>query len=277
MKKILLVANSCRQGTVAEMKKLSQWLGGKAEVVAEVEDRSQDLCDFDADYIISFGGDGTILDVARRRMNKQIPVLGVNLGRLGYLAEILPEGMFKGVDALLDGNIDISERLMLKCSLVDETKNVQPEETSYALNDILVVSNGRIVELDISVNGEPLTSFRADGAIVATPTGSTAHSLSAGGPILSPAMKAMVLTPVCPHELANRPLVIMDNERISIKLSKWSNPARLEVDGRNIGILNDNMRVEVSRADITFKLVQMPDIKRYDILRQKLCWGGRDR
>jgi NAD+ kinase len=275
VKKILLVANNQRPGALAEMEKLAGWLKGKAEVVAQIVERDVSLTDITADYVVSFGGDGTILDIADRLADSQIPVLGVNLGRLGYLAEISPEEMFKGAEALLSGDIEISERMMLKCTLFTENNTIIKE--LYALNDILAASAGRIAELDISINSEPLTSFRGDGVIVATPTGSTAHSLSAGGPILSPAMQAMVLTPVCPHELANRPLVVTGSEVFSIKVSEKSSPVRFEIDGRDMGALEGNVRVEVTASDIYFKLIQMPDIRRYDILRHKLCWGGRDR
>jgi NAD+ kinase len=257
------------------MKKMADWLSNKAKVLGCITDKDAEILSFDSDFIITFGGDGTILNVARKLCGEDIPVFGVNLGRLGFLAEANADTMFEGVDNILSGNFEISQRMMLKSSVScgdGESKEY------YALNDVLISSSGRIVELEVEIGGRPVTSFRGDGIIISTPTGSTAHSMSAGGPILSPGIRAVVFTPICPHELANRPLVVSDAETFRIRVRPCRSPVRIAIDGQEHSCLPDCAEVNVAAAtERHFNLVQMKNIGRYDILRQKLGWGGRNR
>lgn len=273
MNRLLLVANSEREGAVEAMTVLGAWLENRACVVASVSDMHQALDAWDADAVIAFGGDGTILNVARRLAAKQIPVLGVNLGRLGYLAEVSPDDMHEGVTALLSGNITISRRTMLHVRVMRGDVCVWE---SHGLNDAVVMSGtpGRIGEWMVSTGNDPLTRFRGDGIVIATPTGSTAYSLSAGGPILSPQMRAFVFTPVCPHELANRPLVLAEDERLRVCVPD-GHALCAAVDGQPAsGIDLRDASLDVGISDRTFQLVHLARGGRHDILRRKLGWGG---
>lgn len=265
MKRLLLFAGIERDNALAVRDRLEAWLDGRAR--AQTISRDDPIPDQPPDAIVVFGGDGTILEAAHRFGHWGAPVLGINLGRLGYLAEVPQESMFEGVEALLQDEVRIEERMQLVC-------RCNGREV-HALNDVLVGSDaGRMVELEIHIDGAPLSCFRGDGAILATPTGSTAHSLSAGGPILAPTLRAMVLTPVCPHELAIRPLVISARERVTLNLREGSPPVRLDADGRTLCQLADAKPVTVEASGRIFRLAQLPRTSRYDILRQKLGWGG---
>jgi len=232
------------------------------------------LADLGADAIVTFGGDGTLLNVARRLDGAPVPVLGIHVGRLGYLAALTPGEMLQGLGALLDDEVRVTERMMLACTLPAQAR----ARKCRALNDVLVATRGgRMVELEIEADDRPLISLRGDGVIVATPTGSTAHSMSAGGPILSPELRAVVLTPVCPHELANRPLVVSDAERLRIRLAADSPGARAAVDGEYNVPLDAGDEVVVQAAQACLRLVEMPGQGRYTILRRKLGWGGSAR
>jgi NAD+ kinase len=275
MKRFLLIANSRREEAPVAMKKMADWLIGKAEVLGCITDKDAEIVSYNADFIITFGGDGTILNVARKLSGTNTPVFGVNLGRLGYLAEVNLENMFVGVENILEGGFEISQRMMLKSSV---SCGGDGNKEYYALNDVLISSSGRIVELEVEIGGRPVTSFRGDGVIISTPTGSTAHSMSAGGPIVSPGIRAIVFTPICPHELANRPLVVSDTETFKVKVRPCVSPVRIAIDGQEHSCLPDCAEVHVTAAtERHFNLVQMKNIGRYDILRQKLGWGGRDR
>ncbi|MFH0910236.1 MAG: NAD(+)/NADH kinase [Planctomycetota bacterium] len=270
MKRILLFANPAHAAALPAMERLAAWLAGRAEVVGRVTDPDEDLGRYAADCVVIFGGDGTLLRAARNLGDSTAPVLGVNLGRLGYLAALAPGELFEGVAAFLEGRAELSERMMLDCVLDAGGRT----ERFRALNDVLVASSaGRIVDLAIEADGLPLTAFRGDGVIVATPTGSTAHSLSAGGPIVSTAVRAMLLTPLCPHELANRPLVLSDKERLAIRAAPGSAPVRLAIDGQVSRPLPEGAEVRVAASPHLFRLVEMPGRGRYEILRRKLGWG----
>ena len=273
MKRVLLVANSDRQGSVSSMESLAAWLHGRAEVAGCVVNINAPLDTVDADAVVAFGGDGTILHVARRLGTRQVPVMGVNLGRLGYLAAVSPGAMREGVMELLEGRSAISRRIMVRARM---HVNGRVAWEAHGLNDAVVMSGtpGRIGEWVVTCDGRPLTTFRGDGIVFSTPTGSTAYSLSAGGPILSPEMEALVFTPVCPHELANRPLVVSRTEVLRVRPTaghSW----RLAVDGVSAPAENwAHGELEVCVSERVFLLVHRGVDARYDILRRKLGWGG---
>jgi NAD+ kinase len=276
MKRVLLVANGDHPDAVAEMERFAATLKGKAEIAGMVTSPGERLGPFEPDFVVAFGGDGTILNVARRLDGTQVPVLGVNLGRLGYLAEFSPAEVNDGVLGLLNGEAVISPRMMLQCIVRIDGEEVRREN---ALNDVVISTSilGRIGELAVSVDGKPLTTLRGDGVIIATPTGSTAYSLSAGGPILSPELSALVLTPVCAHELANRPLVASDHEVVSLSASGKDVPICVAVDGHGESYTKKVVEVAVGRSETRFQLVHHPNANRYEILRKKLGWGGGTR
>lgn len=275
MKRLLLVAHADRPRAADAMAELRAWLAERAEVVGAVTDTASDLAAFDAEAVITFGGDGTILDVVRRLGESQVPVLGINLGRLGYLAEFGPEETTDGVEKLLAGELEIAERMMLRCEV--RLPAAGRTEVAHGLNEVLVGSaTGNLSSLDLAVDGRPLACFHGDGVLAATPTGSTAYSLSAGGPILAPSLRSLVITPVSAHELALRPLVITAREALTVSVAEARTPVRVVVDGREISRLDDDATVTVRAADRVFRLAQRPDLGRYEILRQKLGWGGRE-
>jgi NAD+ kinase len=272
VKRLLLVANPQREHSLSVMDSLRRWLDGKAIVEDCITEYDTDLSDINADAIIAFGGDGTILNVARRRGQKQIPVLGVNMGRLGYLAEFSEEKMERGVADLLADEAYICDRMMIQAQICVDGNC----RTLLALNDVVLSSTlmGRTGEVAVAIDDQPLTTLMGDGIIVSTPTGSTAYSMSAGGPILAPELHALVLTPICPHELANRPLVISDQESISLTATERSGPMRLATDGHAELFEEGELSVQVCVADCHFPLIQRKETSRYGVLRQKLGWGG---
>jgi len=225
-----------------------------------------------AEIIIAFGGDGTILRAARLAARRGVPILGVNLGGFGFLAEISTDDLPGVLPDLLAGHYELDERMMLQV----QTDQAEPQAL-LALNDAVVTKSGvaRVLRLRVLVNGEHLASYPADGVIVATPTGSTAYSLSAGGPILHPNVDALVITPICPHTFNARSVVVDGNAAVEIGLTVPSPEATVTVDGRLGVSLGDSWQVRVRRAEQTTRFVRVRNSSFYGILRTKLAWGER--
>lgn len=223
------------------------------------------------DLIVVLGGDGTMLSVARIVGERETPVLGVNYGRLGYLAEFRTEEMLVAIETVLQGRYKLDRRVMLEAELVRKGQMLARDRV---LNDVVIskAALARIIEIETRLNGQFVNSFRADGLIVSTPTGSTAYNLSAGGPIVYPSMSAVVITPICPHTLSNRPIVVPDDALIELTL-KTREEVVLTLDGQ-IGLpleVDDVVRVQKSR--VAFNLVQPTNRNYFDVLRDKLSWG----
>jgi NAD+ kinase len=225
------------------------------------------------DLLVVLGGDGTLLGVAREIGDAQVPILGVNLGTRGFLAEIAPAEQLDAVERALRGDMPIENRARLEATVERGGAEIA---RFIALNEIVVGSAAsRLLDLETSADGQPVTTYRADGLIVATPTGSTAYSLSAAGPILLPAVAAFVLNPICPHTLSQRPLVLPDSMRIEIRpLSHDGGAVRLTVDGQAGQVLAEGDRVIVRRSPHPLRLVVSSDHDRFEILRTKLGWGA---
>jgi NAD+ kinase len=225
------------------------------------------------DLLVVLGGDGTLLGVAREIGDAQVPILGVNLGTRGFLAEIAPAEQLDAVERALRGDMPIENRARLEATVERGGAEIA---RFIALNEIVVGSAAsRLLDLETSADGQPVTTYRADGLIVATPTGSTAYSLSAAGPILLPAVSAFVLNPICPHTLSQRPLVLPDSMRIEIRpLSHDGGAVRLTVDGQAGQVLAEGDRVIVRRSPHPLRLVVSSDHDRFEILRTKLGWGA---
>ncbi len=226
-----------------------------------------------ADMIVVLGGDGTILNVVAQMSGNTKPIFGINVGSLGFLTCVNSSAYRDAVDAIASGRIAYSERVLLAVELRDGHKTVS---SLHALNDA-VISRGdvsRLIRLRTRVNGEPLTEFNADGLIIATPTGSTAYSLSAGGPILAPDSGVFVITPICPHVLTNRSLIVSDSSLIEVTPGGAEHPTFLSVDGREPVRLPSNGEVAIRRAESTLKLGFLPDVTFFGVLRQKLKWTG---
>jgi NAD+ kinase len=224
-----------------------------------------------AELLITFGGDGTLLSVARYAP-KGVPVLGVNMGTLGFLTEVQVEEFPQVLESVLDDNYVAEDRVTLQ---VFVEGNKSEKRTYRVLNDATINKSAlaRIVEMKVSVSGVFVSTFRADGLIVSTPTGSTAYNLSAGGPIVYPTMGAVIITPICPHMLSNRPIVLPDDVNIEIEIVTESQETFLTLDGQEGLPLTQDDRVCVRKSDQPVRLVQSPNKNYFDVLRKKLKWG----
>jgi NAD+ kinase len=242
---------------------------GYSKGIAEEEIREQ------AELVVVLGGDGTLISVSRLFSGREVPIVGVNLGSLGFLTEVTVEELYPLLERCLEGNLRVSERMMLDVTVCREGKEIQKTEV---LND-MVINKGalaRIVDLETRINRHILTTFKADGLIVSTPTGSTGYSLSAGGPIIHPLMSCIVITPICPHTLTNRPIVVTDDSIISITIaSAYDEKVYLTLDGQ-VGLkLMQGDTIEVRRALKNTTLVMSEERDYFEILRTKLKWGER--
>ena len=228
----------------------------------------------DIDLLVSLGGDGTMLGVARYIGQRQVPVLGINLGSLGYLTEFAKDELFPVLEELREGSFSLDRRMMLE---VEQIRDGEIIAAHCALNEAVVNfgSPVRMIELEVHINGMFVNSFRADGMILATPTGSTAYSLSAGGPIVHPSMSAILLTPICPHTLSNRPVVVPVDSVIGLSFPQADGDVMLTVDGQVQINLHPGDQVAVSRSQTTFNLIRPTNRNYFEVLRRKLKWGTR--
>lgn len=227
-----------------------------------------------SDAIIVIGGDGTLLSVARSIGSGRTPILGVNLGSLGFLTELTLDDLYPAIDALLNGNCTIQRRMRLKAEII---RNGTVEARHDILNDIVVNKSAlaRILDINVTVNGHFMTTYKADGLIVSTPTGSTAYSLSAGGPIIDPSMDAVILCPICPHTLTNRPVVIPGGSAIEVGLVNNHGDVYVTIDGQVGEPFRPGDRILVRRSPHPLRMIQFPEKDYFDVLRRKLKWGGR--
>lgn len=226
-----------------------------------------------ADLLVVFGGDGTILRAARLAAGRGTPILGVNMGGFGFLAEVSTSDFAEAIPALLAGRYHLDQRMMLQA----DVERHSASQSILALNDMVVTKNGvaRVLHLRVLVNGEHLASYPADGIIVATPTGSTAYSLSAGGPILDPRVQALVITPISPHTFNSRAVVVPGDDVITVEVTGPDPETILSVDGRVGVALSAVRRVTVRRAPQTTRFIRLGDTSFYSILRTKLAWAER--
>jgi NAD+ kinase len=224
------------------------------------------------DLIVVLGGDGTMISTARLLDNRSVPVLGINYGRLGYLTEVRVEEMTDALDAVLAGDYRLDSRLMLAAELWRGDEKLL---RNRVLNDVVVSKSAlaRIIEIETKLDTQLVNVFRADGLIVSTPTGSTAYNLSAGGPIIYPSMNAVVITPICPHTLSNRPLVVPDTAEIEVTLKTPQEEVALTLDGQVGFRLEAGDRVRITKSRTTFNLVQPLTRNYFEVLRGKLKWG----
>lgn len=222
------------------------------------------------DFALSVGGDGTFLTTASLVGHLDIPILGINCGHLGYLAEVQTNDIDAVLDQLITNNYTIEQRRMLEVSCQQDGKIASP----YALNEIAVLKSGlsSMIAVDVTLNGEFLHQYKADGLLIATPTGSTAYNLSVGGPLLDPHVSAIILTPVATHSLNIRPLVVLDDSKIDIKISSRNGNFMLSVDGRS-QVLNHDIQLHVERSQRTIKLVRIQGQNFMQSLKDKLYWG----
>jgi NAD+ kinase len=228
----------------------------------------------ESDLLVVLGGDGTLLAAARLLGDRLIPILGVNLGSLGFLTSVTLDELYPLLEATLAGKHETSERMALQAQLI---RGGTAAEGARALNDAVITQAAlaRLMGFDVHVDGVHVARYRADGIVVATPTGSTAYSLAAGGPIVVPEVHAFVITPICPHMLTNRPLVIPDYSRIEIAPEQQGEPVSLTLDGQVGFQLLPGDRVGIQRAKSRVHLVRAAGRSYFDVLRNKLGWGER--
>jgi NAD+ kinase len=227
-----------------------------------------------ADLLVVLGGDGTLLSATRALKGRKVPILAVNLGGLGFLTSVTREELYPVLETVLAGAHKISERMMLIARTVRDGKSV---EQQVALNDAVInkAALARMLDFDVYVDGAQVGRYRADGLIVATPTGSTAYSLAAGGPIVHPHLDAFVITPICPHMLTNRPLVIPDTACVEVDIAAAEEPIYLTLDGQIGFQLQSRDRVKIERSADRVSFVQSPGKTYFEVLRSKLRWGER--
>ena len=225
-----------------------------------------------ADVLLVLGGDGTMLNAARLAGERSIPILGVNMGGLGFLTEVRLENLYRSLDRVFANDFVLDERLMLKTHVHRHGETVAQ---GLVLNDV-VISKGtlaRMIELKIAIQGQFVTNLRGDGLIVSSPTGSTAYSMSAGGPIINPAVQSLILTPICPHTLTHRPLIVPENVEIEVTLTSKDDGAMATLDGQ-VGIaMTQGDTAVIQASDHRTRLIRFPESHYYNVLREKLKWG----
>lgn len=245
-----------------------------AELAGEVSALKGEEIPKSSDMVIVLGGDGTLLYAARLVGKKEIPILGVNLGSLGFLTDVALEELFVTIERVLAGKFKIEERMMLNAVVTAS----DGKTSDYSVLNDVVVNKGvlaRIINLEVFVNGAYLTTYNADGLIVSTPTGSTGYSLSAGGPVVHPTISVIIINPICPHTLTNRPILVPGDSEIEIKLHSEDSNVFVTLDGQ-VGVdFVGGTSVVVSKSERKVHLIEPPERDYYDVLRTKLKWGGK--
>lgn len=238
----------------------------------EAEGKAREVLARECDLILVLGGDGTLLAAAREAAPLGIPVLPINLGSLGFLTSFTLEELYPALEETIAGHLEASERVMLAASLVRDGKVL---DSRRVLNEAVITKGAlaRMIELELYIDGDFVCRYRADGLIVATPTGSTAYSLSAGGPIVHPAVESIILTPICPHTLTDRPLVVPDSRNVEMRMRGAAESVYLTLDGQKGLLMESEDRVLIARAKERLKLIQPHRKSYYEILRSKLKWG----
>ena len=264
---------------------LSKWLGKKGIKVFISRDCAGKLLDkkqvvenevllSNADILIALGGDGTLLSTARLVSSSGIPILGVNLGGLGFLTEINSSRVYEVLEQVLGNKFFVENRMLISGYVLRKGKGKVFHFS--ALNDAVITTEAiaRVLKLETSIDKQYVTTYVADGLIISTPTGSTAYSLSAGGPIVHPALKAIIITPICPHTLTNRPIIVSEKSSISIKPIFETSKITLTIDGQVKFDLLHSDKLVVKKAPYTLKLISLPENNFFAILRKKLKWSG---
>jgi NAD+ kinase len=272
----LVILGDPKKGRVAEA--IEEFIGfvrGRAKVIANcrIEECKVGVLK-EADFAIVFGGDGSIISAARSLSQSGVPVVGVNLGKLGFLAEFSVGEIKRLFDDIISGKAAIERRMMLSCSIVS---GGQEKFCSAAINDIFITAGPpfRMIELKMSVDGQALADCVGDGLIICTPTGSSAYNLSAGGPILSAKMEAMVVTPLCPHSLSFRPIVISGESKVEVFGIRVNEGTTVSIDGQVSCKLSSNDVVRIERSKDDFLIVNNPLRTQWDTLANKLSWAEK--
>jgi NAD+ kinase len=282
MQRIGIIAKQNKPEAVQVVKELVRWLKDRkvecfvdSETAQSVPHPSLDkeAMSLGVDMVVVLGGDGTLLAAARALQKKEVPILGVNLGGLGFLTEITLAELYPMLEKILRGDYKTNERMLLEARVWRKEKVV---EDFTVLNDVVInkAALARIIELETMVDTVYLTTFRADGLIIATPTGSTGYSLSAGGPIVYPSLQSIIITPICPHNVTNRPIICPQEAAINVTLCSGDQEVFLTLDGQVGFKMQLEDRVEVMRGKGSVKLIKSPARDYFEVLRTKLMWGA---
>lgn len=284
--RVLLITNFNKPQVRPACESLLPWIRQRVDLVGVETDTPYDLSTLEVDTILVFGGDGTLLSTARRLGGRPIPLMGVNFGRLGFLASFTPDEFKESFQAFVEGKLPISTRMQLEASIippdadqpgVDVTQLLSRRRfVSSALNDAVLVAGApfRMIELMVSVDDDHGVSYSGDGVILATASGSTAYNLSAGGPILSPQVQAICVTPICPHSVSFRPVVIDGSSVVSIRAMRVNRGTTLSCDGQSSTSLSVGERVIIRRHPQDVLLVENPNTRQWRTLAEKLNWAA---
>lgn len=288
MKRVLIVANVAKSPVARALEQWRPWIAQRAQI-AGVETDGRDFSDVEADLILVLGGDGTLLSVARRLQGRPIPVMGVNFGRLGFLASFTPQNFQKYFERYLAQGLEISSRQMLEASVVPGDRRCPIDDPAElvacrrfhatALNDAVITAGPpfRMIELNISAGTDAGVGYMGDGVIVSTASGSTAYSVSAGGPIISPDVAAFCITPICPHSLSFRPVVVSSQSIVMVIAQKVNEGTTLFCDGQASTRLMAGDKIVVRRNARDALLVENPEAREWRSLAEKLNWAAGPR
>ncbi len=284
MKRIGIYVKRNHPAAALEAQKLQGWLKARGMEVLLEQSLAEDLSDAGGiaaekvpalvDLVVVLGGDGTLISVARLIGDRKIPILGVNLGSLGFLTEITLPELYPALEQVLSGDFEVSDRMMLESLIFRQGKEI----ARYSVLNDVVINKGalaRIIDMEASVDNTYLTTYKADGLIISTPTGSTAYNMAAGGPIIYPGMNCLVLTPICPHMLTNRPLIVSDEAMIRIELKFKDEDVVFTADGQIGMSLQQGDIVELRKSRDRTLLVKSQAKDYFKVLRAKLRWGER--
>jgi NAD+ kinase len=284
--KIAIIANCIKPKVRQALDELLPWIGQRCELIAVDTGSNLDLVEIETDVVLIFGGDGTLLSTARRLHGRQVPIMGVNFGRLGFLASFTPAQFKENFEKLLIRKLPISARMILEASVIDSSTKCSLTDSSdvaakrkfvsTALNDAVIGAGPpfRMIELLIGPETDPGVRFLGDGVIISTPSGSTAYSMSAGGPILSPNIEAMCVTPICPQSLSFRPIVISSQNKLFVTARRVNVGTTLFCDGQESTSIKPGDRIVVQRAAKDLLLVENPESREWRTLAEKLNWAA---
>lgn len=273
--RLLLVGNGRKKGVRTAVQSLRPWIRERAEIVAVDLDETLDLGRIQADLALIFGGDGSILSTVRRLGTNPIPVLGVNFGKLGFLTELSYPGVRGDLDRALRGRFIVREWMRLEVTV---RRGRRTTGRSLVVNEVtLMRSDARMIALDLTYDGEGVTTYYADGLIVSTPIGSTAYSLAAGGPLVHPGLEALVFTPICSHTLTNRPLVLPSDGEVEIRVTEAADGVQVIFDGQEQVLAREGDGVRIRSSRTKFLLAQLGKRSYFETLTTKLFWGASGR
>jgi NAD+ kinase len=283
--KLVIVANLTKPKVRPAVDELLPWLRQRVDVVGVDGERVIDLCDEPFDAVLALGGDGTLLSTARRLRGRQVPVMGANFGRLGFLASFTPDEIRPMFERFVAGELTASQRQMLDVTIVgkeavcdmmdDESIEAKATFSTTVLNDAVMTAGApfRMIELELAIDGTRGFRYFGDGVIVATASGSTAYNVSAGGPILWPSVDGICITPLCPHSLSFRPIVVGANSRIIATMRRLNAGTTLVCDGQDSRVLSAGDSIVIRRSDKTLLLIDNPNARQIETIAEKLSWG----